>query len=258
MEPIINVFNINKSFGDLHVLKDVNFNVNRGEAVVIIGTSGCGKTTLLRCLNFLNEYDNGEIYIDGELLGYKKVNGKLYRRNEAEIAKSREKIGMVFQNFNLFPHMTVLENIIISPTYVKKIEKKKAIEIAKELLDRIGLLDKLNEYPARLSGGQQQRVAIARALAMQPKIMLFDEVTSALDPELVGEVLAVMKQLAESGMTMVIVTHEMHFAKDVAHRIIFMDDGRITEEGNPKEVLSTPKSGKLRVFLKRFTEDYFL
>jgi polar amino acid transport system ATP-binding protein len=258
MEPIIKVVNVNKSFGNLHVLKDVSFTVERGEAVVVIGTSGCGKTTLLRCLNFLNEYDSGEIYIDGELLGYKKVNGKLHRRSEEEIAKSREEVGIVFQSFNLFPHMTVLENIILSPTYVRKIEKKKAIETAKELLDRVGLLDKLDEHPVRLSGGQQQRVAIARALAMQPKIMLFDEVTSALDPELVGEVLAVMKQLAKSGMTMVIVTHEMHFAKDVAHRIIFMDDGRIVEQGNPKEVLSTPKSGRLQAFLKRFTEDYFL
>ncbi len=258
MEPIIKVVNVNKSFGNLHVLKDVSFTVERGEAVVVIGTSGCGKTTLLRCLNFLNEYDSGEIYIDGELLGYKKVNGKLHRRSEEEIAKSREEVGIVFQSFNLFPHMTVLENIILSPTYVRKIEKKKAIETAKELLDRVGLLDKLDEHPVRLSGGQQQRVAIARALAMQPKIMLFDEVTSALDPELVGEVLAVMKQLAKSGMTMVIVTHEMHFAKDVAHRIIFMDDGRIVEQGSPKEVLSTPKSGRLQAFLKRFTEDYFL
>lgn len=258
MQPVIEVINVNKSFGDLHVLKDVSFAVDRGEAVVIIGASGSGKTTLLRCLNFLNEYDSGEIHIDGELLGYKKVNGKLIRRSEAEIAKSREEIGIVFQSFNLFPHMTVLENIILSPKHVKKIERKKAIETAKELLDRVGLLDKLNEYPARLSGGQQQRVAIARALAMHPKIMLFDEVTSALDPELVGEVLAVMKQLAESGMTMVIVSHEMHFARDVAHRIIFMDEGRIVEEGDPKKVLSTPKSGRLQAFLKRFTEDYFL
>jgi len=258
MAPIIQAINVNKSFGHLHVLKDVNFTVDLGEAVVVIGTSGCGKTTLLRCLNFLNEYDSGEIYIDGELLGYKKVNGKLYRRSETEIAKSREEIGIVFQSFNLFPHMTVLENIILSPTYVKKMERRQAVEIAKELLNRVGLLDKLDEYPARLSGGQQQRVAIARALAMQPKIMLFDEVTSALDPELVGEVLAVMKQLAKSGMTMVIVTHEMHFAKDVAHRIFFMDDGRIVEEGSPKQVLTTPKSGRLQIFLKRFTEDYFL
>jgi len=258
MEPIIQVINVNKSFGHLHVLKDISLTVDRGEAVVVIGTSGCGKTTLLRCLNFLNEYDSGEIYIDGELLGYKKANNKLQRRSETEIAKRREEIGMVFQSFNLFPHMTVLENIILSPTYIKKMGKSQATEIAKELLDRVGLLDKLNEYPVRLSGGQQQRVAIARALAMQPKIMLFDEITSALDPELVGEVLAVMKQLAKSGMTMVIVTHEMHFAKDVAHRIFFMDAGRIVEEGNPKEVLTTPKSGRLQLFLKRFTEDYFL
>jgi len=258
MRPIIDVIDVNKSFGSLHVLKDVSFTVKRGQAVVIIGASGSGKTTMLRCLNFLNDYDSGEIYIDGELLGYKKVNGKLIRRSEAEIAKSREEIGIVFQSFNLFPHMTVLENIMLSPTHVKKIERKRAIETGKELLERVGLLDKINEYPARLSGGQQQRVAIARALAMHPKIMLFDEVTSALDPELVGEVLAVMKQLAESGMTMVIVTHEMHFARDVADRIIFMDEGRIVEEGEPQKVLSTPKSGRLKAFLKRFTEDYFL
>ena len=258
MRPMIEVINVNKSFGDLHVLKNVSFTVQRGKSLVLIGSSGSGKTTMLRCLNFLNEYESGEIIIDGELLGYKKVNGKIVRRSEKEIAKSREEIGIVFQNFNLFPHMTALENITLSLTHVKKEEKKKAERKAKDLLDRVGLLDKFNEYPAKLSGGQQQRVAIARALAMDPKIMLFDEVTSALDPELVGEVLMVMKQLAESGMTMVVVTHEMHFAKDVADHISFMDDGNIVEEGNPKEVLSNPINEKLKTFLKRFTEDYFL
>ena len=258
MRPMIEVINVNKSFGDLHVLKNVSFTVQRGKSLVLIGSSGSGKTTMLRCLNFLNEYESGEIIIDGELLGYKKVNGKIVRRSEKEIAKSREEIGLVFQNFNLFPHMTALENITLSLTHVKKEEKKKAERKAKDLLDRVGLLDKFNEYPAKLSGGQQQRVAIARALAMDPKIMLFDEVTSALDPELVGEVLMVMKQLAESGMTMVVVTHEMHFAKDVADHISFMDDGNIVEEGNPKEVLSNPINEKLKTFLKRFTEAYFL
>jgi polar amino acid transport system ATP-binding protein len=258
MRPMIEVINVSKSFGDLCVLKGISFSVQRGEAVAIIGPSGSGKTTLLRCLNFLTEYDSGEIYVDGQLLGYENVNGKLIRQSEAKIAKSREGIGMVFQSFNLFPHMTVLENIILSPRLVKKEGRKKAEERAKELLDRIGLLDKSGQYPARLSGGQQQRAAIARALAMNPKVMLFDEVTSALDPELVGEVLTVIKQLADSGMTMVIVTHEMHFAKDVAHKIIFIDEGCIVEEGDPKTVLSTPKSGRLNLFLKRFTEDFFL
>src|SRR4030043_475912 len=251
MEPIIQVINVNKSFGHLHVLKDVSLTVDRGEAVVVIGTSGCGKTTLLRCLNFLNEYDSGEIYIDGELLGYKKINGKLHRRSETEIAKSREEIGIVFQSFNLFPHMTVLENIILSPTNVKKMEKPQAVEIAKELLSRVGLLDKLNEYPARLSGGQQQRVAIARALAMQPVLMLFDEVTSALDPELVNEVLCVMQSLAAEGVTMVVVTHEMGFAREVGTRLIFMDQGVILEEGSPREVFANPRQERTRSFLSQ-------
>jgi polar amino acid transport system ATP-binding protein len=259
MQSMIEVINVNKSFADLHVLKDVNFTVEKGEALVLIGSSGSGKTTMLRCLNFLNQYDRGEIYIDGELLGYKREsNGELVRRSEREIAVSREHVGMVFQSFNLFPHMTVLENVVLAPTHVKKIPRKAAIDRAKELLDRVGLRDKMNELPARLSGGQQQRVAIARSLAMEPKVMLFDEVTSALDPELVGEVLSVIRKLAKDGMTMVIVTHEMHFAKDVANRIAFMDDGKIAELGGCKEVLSNPKHERLRAFLRRFTEEYFL
>lgn len=248
-----------KRFGELTVLDGIDMTVGPAQVVVVIGPSGSGKTTLLRCLNFLEEYDAGEIYVDGELLGYRRTgDGRLIRRSEEEIARSRTQIGMVFQSFNLFPHKTVLENVILAPVYVKGVKREVAVALARELLVKVGLLHKIDAYPGTLSSGQQQRVAIARALAMQPKVMLFDEVTSALDPELVGEVLAVMRQLASEGMTMVIVTHEMQFAREVAHRAIFMDQGRIVEEGPPKELFSRPKTERLQAFLRRFTEGYKL
>lgn len=248
-----------KRFGELTVLDGIDMTVGPAQVVVVIGPSGSGKTTLLRCLNFLEEYDAGEIYVDGELLGYRRTeDGRLIRRSEEEIARSRTQIGMVFQSFNLFPHKTALENVILAPVYVKGVKREVAVALARELLAKVGLLHKIDAYPGTLSSGQQQRVAIARALAMQPKVMLFDEVTSALDPELVGEVLAVMRQLASEGMTMVIVTHEMQFAREVAHRAIFMDEGRIVEEGPPKELFNRPKTERLQAFLRRFTEGYKL
>lgn len=250
--PMIEIRNVSKKFGNLRVLKNVSLTVYQKEAVVIIGPSGSGKTTLLRSINFLEEYDEGEIKIDGEVIGYHaKPDGLRVRRSEREIAEARSNIGMVFQSFNLFPHMTVLRNTITAPIWVKKVSREEAESRARDLLNRVGLLDKINEYPAKLSGGQQQRVAIARALAMQPKLMLFDEVTSALDPELVEEVLITMRQLVRDGMTMVIVTHEMQFARDVAHRLVFMDKGSIIEEGNPKKLFSDPASERLRAFLNR-------
>lgn len=251
--PMIEIRNVSKRFGNFEVLKNVSLTVNQREAVVIIGPSGSGKTTLLRSINFLEEYDEGQIEIDGEVIGYHiEPDGKRVRRAEREIAAARSNIGMVFQSFNLFPHMTVLRNTMAAPIWVKKVSREKAESQALDILDRVGLLDKINEYPAKLSGGQQQRVAIARALAIQPKLMLFDEVTSALDPELVEEVLMVMKQLVRDGMTMVVVTHEMKFARDIAHRLVFMDKGSIIEEGNPKKLFSDPSSERLRTFLNRY------
>jgi len=256
---MIEVRGVVKRFGQLTVLSGIDMTVGGAQVVVVIGPSGSGKTTLLRCLNFLEEYDAGEIYVDGELLGYRRAeDGRLILRSEEEIARSRIQIGMVFQSFNLFPHKTVLANVILAPVYVKGVRREVAVALARELLAKVGLLHKIDAYPGTLSSGQQQRVAIARALAMQPKVMLFDEVTSALDPELVGEVLAVMRQLASEGMTMVIVTHEMQFAREVAHRVIFMDEGRIVEEGPPKELFSGPKTERLQTFLRRFTEGYKL
>jgi polar amino acid transport system ATP-binding protein len=247
------VKHLNKSFGSLHVLKDISIQVTKGDVAVFIGPSGSGKTSLLRCINFLEKYDNGEIYVDEKLIGYKPASdGSLTEQSESEICKSRAEVGMVFQSFNLFPHMTVLKNVTAGPINVKKISKKEAVEIGLGLLEKVGLLDKKDEYPAMLSGGQQQRVAIARALAMRPKLMLFDEVTSALDPELVGEVLAVIGQLAKDGMTMVLVSHEMEFARDVANRIFFLDNGEILEEGPPKEIFSNAKTERLKSFLARF------
>jgi polar amino acid transport system ATP-binding protein len=258
-QPMIEVRDLSKWFGSVTVLNGVSFRVEKGEVVVIIGPSGSGKTTLLRCLNFLEEHTGGEIRIDGELLGYRPDGkGGRVRQSEAEVARLRSEIGMVFQSFNLFPHRSVLDNVIMAPVHVKGLSRREATEIALELLGKVGLEDRAAEFPARLSGGQQQRVAIARALAMQPKIMLFDEVTSALDPELVGEVLRVMRQLAQEGMTMVIVTHEMHFARDVGDTLIFIDQGRIVEEGVPREVLARPRTDRLRAFLQRFTDEYFL
>jgi polar amino acid transport system ATP-binding protein len=252
---VISVRNLHKRFGDLQVLSGVDLDVHRGEVVVLIGSSGSGKTTLLRCLNFLAEYERGQVTIDGKLMWYRDPDCR-QRRPTREIAHDRAAIGIVFQSFNLFPHRTALENIILGPTKVKpeRVAKPQAIDMARQLLDRVGLLDKADAYPGTLSGGQQQRIAIARALAMEPKVMLFDEVTSALDPELVGEVLGVMRQLARDGMTMVVVTHEIHFALDVADKVVFLDGGLLVEQGPPDQVLFRPDSPRLKDFLRRFEE----
>ncbi|PLR96838.1 amino acid ABC transporter ATP-binding protein [Bacillus sp. T33-2] len=237
-KEMIRTENLNKSFGDLHVLKDINIHVLESEVVCLVGASGSGKSTLLRCLNFLEEKDNGKIIIEGEEI-----------TSSNNLNAVRQKVGMVFQHFNLFPHMTVLENVIEAPVHVKKVPKPKAVEKAKELLAKVGLGDKFHVYPSKLSGGQKQRVAIARALAMKPDIMLFDEPTSALDPELVGEVLATMKELAEEGMTMVVVTHEMGFAREVADWIIYMHEGRIVEKAKPQEFFTNPKEARTKEFI---------
>jgi polar amino acid transport system ATP-binding protein len=228
-----------KKFDDLTVLKDINMQVRKGEVVVIIGPSGSGKSTLLRCINRLEEPTSGRIFLDGVDITDKKV----------DINKIRQKIGMVFQQFNLFPHLTALQNVMLAPVKVKGIDKKEGESIARKLLEKVGLGDKIDHYPSQLSGGQQQRVAIARALAMNPEVMLFDEVTSALDPELVKEVLDVMKQLARDGMTMLVVTHEMGFAREMGDRVIFMDKGVIVEEGSPEEIFSNPKNPRTKKFL---------
>lgn len=240
-----------KRFGNNTVLNGVDLQVNRGQTVVIIGPSGSGKTTLLRCLNHLEKIDSGRIYIDGQLVGYRERNGQVVEDTETNIARMRAQVGFVFQRFNLFAHMTALENIIEAPIHVLHQPKAEVVERARLLLDKVGLADKANSYPHRLSGGQQQRVAIARALAMNPKLMLFDEATSALDPELVGEVLKVMRRLAEEGMTMVVVTHEMGFARDVADHVIFMDKAQIVEQGPPEQLFSNTQNERTREFLAR-------
>ncbi len=237
---MIDIKNLKKSFGDLQVLKGIDLHIDEREVVVIIGPSGSGKSTLLRCMNFLEEPTDGTITIDG-----------IPMDSEENVNKVREEVGMVFQRFNLFPHMTVIDNITLAPMKVRKMERARAEMIGQELLDRVGLGDKANAYPNQLSGGQQQRVAIARALAMKPKVMLFDEPTSALDPEMVGEVLDVMQKLAESGMTMVIVTHEMGFAREVGTRLLFVDGGYIVEDGVPKKVFENPKSERTKLFLSK-------
>lgn len=237
----IHVQNLKKNFGDIEVLKDISVDVKEQEVVVLIGPSGSGKSTMLRCLNKLEKATSGTIKIDGVDITDSKTNINLVRQN----------IGMVFQHFNLFNHLTIMQNMILAPVELKKMSKSEAIETAKKLLDRVGLLDKANEYPSRLSGGQKQRIAIARALEMNPDIMLFDEPTSALDPEMVGEVLDVMKSLASAGMTMIVVTHEMGFAREVADRVLFMDDGYIVEEGSPKDIFENPKSERLKSFLNK-------
>ena len=238
---MINVRNLYKSFGKNEVLKDINETIKKGEVVVIIGPSGSGKSTFLRCLNLLEEPTSGIINFEGEDITDKNV----------DINKIREKMGMVFQQFNLFPHKTVMENLTIGPTKIKNISNGEAIKKGSELLEKVGLLDKKNVYPNSLSGGQKQRIAIARSLAMEPDVMLFDEPTSALDPEMVGEVLGVMKSLAKDGMTMVVVTHEMGFAKEVGDRILFMDEGRIIEEGTPEEIFQNPKNSRTKDFLSK-------
>ena len=238
-----------KRFGNLTVLNGVDLSVKRRQVVVIIGPSGSGKTTLLRCINHLEKIDDGRIYIEGEHLGYREVNGRLVEDRGANIARIRAQIGFVFQRFNLFPHMTALENVIEAPIHVLHGPRAQVVERAQTLLAKVGLAEKAHVYPHRLSGGQQQRVAIARALAMNPKLMLFDEATSALDPELVGEVLKVMRQLAEEGMTMVVVTHEMGFAREVADEVIFMDKAVIVEQGPPEQIFDAPENERTRNFL---------
>jgi ABC-type polar amino acid transport system ATPase subunit len=256
---MLDMSGIIKHFGANEVLRGVWLTVARGQTVVVIGPSGSGKTTLLRCVNLLEDYQDGIVTVDGEPVGYMlDRNGQRQRMAEREIAAAREKIGIVFQSYNLFPHMTALQNIVAAPIRVRGIPRPQAEARARDLLALVGLSDKADAYPARLSGGQQQRVAIARALAMDPKIMLFDEVTSALDPELVGEVLAAMQQLARDGMTMVVVTHEMSFARDVADRVVFMDGGVIVEEGAPEEMFAAPRTERVRQFLKRYNDRYRL
>lgn len=238
-----------KRFGSADILRGVNLEVTRGEVLVIIGPSGSGKTTLLRCINFLEDYQGGRIFVDGELVGYEETKGKRTRRSDAAIARMRADVGMVFQSFNLFPHMTVLDNVMLGLCSVRKLSAAAAQRSAASWLERVGLGDKMAAFPAQLSGGQQQRVAIARAVAMEPKLMLFDEATSALDPELVNEVLGVMADLARSGMTMLVVTHEMRFAREVGHRVVFMDQGVIVEQGSPEQIFDRPGSDRLRGFL---------
>lgn len=247
---IIKTENIDVSFGDLHVLKGVSLSVEPKEVVCIIGPSGAGKSTFLRTLNGLEKFDSGKIFVDDALLDEFEGGKHVFKMPKHERAKVLLEMGMVFQRFNLFPHKTVLQNVMIAPVHVKNVSRDEAKKRALDLLERVGLKDKADEYPSRLSGGQQQRVAIARALAMEPKIMLFDEPTSALDPELVGEVLNVMKQLAQDGMTMIVVTHEMAFAREVANRVLFMESGKIVEEGTPAEIFGSPKSERLQQFLK--------
>ena len=241
---------VHKRFGRLEVLKGVSLDVDSGEVVCVIGPSGSGKSTFLRCINHLEKIDSGRLWVDGRLVGYRQVGDKLYEQRDAEVCRDRAEIGMVFQHFNLFGHMTALENVIEAPIRVKKVRKRDAIAHGTELLRRVGLGDKLGTYPAQLSGGQQQRVAIARALAMTPKLMLFDEPTSALDPELVGEVLEVMKALAlDFQTTMIVVTHEMGFAREAADRVLMMDDGRIIEEGTPEHFFQAPREERTKQFL---------
>jgi polar amino acid transport system ATP-binding protein len=240
-----------KKFGSNTVLRDISLEVQPGEVMCLIGPSGSGKSTFLRCINHLESLSGGRLFVEDELIGYRQKGDKIYELSPKEAAIQRSDIGMVFQKFNLFPHMTALENVTEAPIRVKKVSKSVAVARGKELLERVGLGDKFDSYPAHLSGGQQQRVAIARALAMEPKLMLFDEPTSALDPELVGEVLDVMKELARSGMTMIVVTHEMGFAREVADSLVFMDGGVVVEAGDPREVLTNPQHERTQAFLSK-------
>jgi polar amino acid transport system ATP-binding protein len=249
--PMVRAELVHKSFGRLEVLRGIDLEVAPKEVFVLVGPSGSGKSTFLRCINHLEKIDAGRLSVDGHLVGYHERGGKLHEMHEREVAEQRRQIGMVFQRFNLFPHMTALENVMEAPITVRGEAKAVVRERAERLLDRVGLHDKLNNYPAQLSGGQQQRVAIARALAMEPKLMLFDEPTSALDPELVGEVLDVMRQLAHEGMTMIVVTHEMGFAREVGDAIVFMDDGVVVEAGDPRAVLSNPQHPRTKAFLSK-------
>ena len=249
MSAMVVAVDLHKYFGNFHALDEVSLEIQHGEVLCIIGPSGSGKSTLLRCINQLERIDSGAVWIDDELVGFRQEGDKLYALTDAQIARQRLSSGMVFQRFNLFAHMTVLENIIEGPVIVQKRAKSAVIAEALALLERVGLKDKQDAYPSELSGGQQQRIAIARALAMKPKLMLFDEPTSALDPELVSEVLAVMRDLAKSGMTMIVVTHELGFAREVAHRVVFMDQGRIIETGPPQQVLNNPQEKRTQDFI---------
>ncbi|MFI2610519.1 amino acid ABC transporter ATP-binding protein [Kitasatospora sp. NPDC018619] len=250
-EPMVRAENVHKSYGPVEVLKGIDLEVRQGEVFCLIGPSGSGKSTFLRCINHLEKINGGRLWVDGELVGYQQRGDRLHELKDREVALKRRDIGMVFQRFNLFPHMTAIENVMEAPVQVKGEAKAEARERGMALLERVGLADKAGNYPSQLSGGQQQRVAIARALAMKPKLMLFDEPTSALDPELVGDVLDVMRGLAEEGMTMVVVTHEMGFAREVGDALVFMDGGVVVESGNPREVLTDPQHERTRAFLSK-------
>jgi polar amino acid transport system ATP-binding protein len=249
--PMVKAEGVHKRFARLEVLRGIDLEVNRGQVVVVIGPSGSGKSTFLRCINHLEKINAGRLYVDGDLVGYRQQGDRLYELKEREVARRRAEIGMVFQRFNLFPHMTAIGNVVEAPIRVKGVPRAQALERGRELLAQVGLADKEAVYPAQLSGGQQQRVAIARALAMEPKLMLFDEPTSALDPELVGEVLEAMKKLAAIGMTMIVVTHEMGFAREVGDHLVFMDQGVIVEDGPPAEVLTRPRHERTRSFVAK-------
>jgi polar amino acid transport system ATP-binding protein len=248
--PMVEAINVKKRFGSNEVLKSISLRVEQGQVLCLIGPSGSGKSTILRCINHLESINAGRIYVDGTLMGYREEGSALHEMHPQDIAAQRQHIGMVFQRFNLFPHLTALQNIIEAPVGVQGIPRDRAIEEAHKLLAQVGLADKADHYPSQLSGGQQQRVAIARALAMKPKLMLFDEPTSALDPELVGDVLEVMKRLAKDGMTMIVVTHEMGFAREVADQVVFMDDGRIVEVGTPAQVIDNPQHERTTAFIR--------
>jgi polar amino acid transport system ATP-binding protein len=249
--PLVKAEEVHKRFGRLEVLKGITMAVQPGEVVCILGPSGSGKSTFLRCINHLEKIDAGRLWVNGELVGYRQDGDRIYELRDAEVCTARAEIGMVFQRFNLFGHMTALENVVEAPLHVRKVPKAEAVAAGKELLERVGLGDKLMSYPSQLSGGQQQRVAIARALAMKPKLMLFDEPTSALDPELVGDVLAVMRRLASEGMTMIVVTHELGFAREAADRVVMMDEGRIIEEGAPEDFFDRPAHERTQRFLSK-------
>ena len=249
--PMVKAESVCKDFGALKVLKGITLEVAEGQVLVLVGPSGSGKSTFLRCINHLESVSAGRLYVDGELVGYHERGGKLHEMKPREVSRQRRDVGMVFQHFNLFPHRTALENVFEAPVQVKKVKKRQAEARARDLLDQVGMADKAGAYPAQLSGGQQQRVAIARALAMEPKLMLFDEPTSALDPELVGEVLSVMKKLAQEGMTMMVVTHEMGFAREVANELVFMDNGVVVERGAPLDVLGNPQHERTKAFLSK-------
>lgn len=252
--PLLRLENIHKNFGNLEVLKGIDLTLEKGKKVAVIGPSGCGKSTLLRCINYMEIPSSGHVYMEGELFGERKIENTFGKLSSKELAKQRSQIGMVFQGFYLWPHLTAIDNVALGPTVVNQIPKNEAYDLAKSMIEKVHLTPKINEYPERLSGGQQQRVAIARALAQQPKIMLFDEPTSALDPELIGEVLNVIQELASEGRSMVLVTHEINFARELADHIIFLHDGVVIEEGPPHEVIDNPKNERLKAFLNQIVK----